>query len=567
MIKRLVLYPFIFAVYPLFALFAFNVDQVEASNVIRPLIVVLFFAILIYLLFFVIFKNWHKAGLGTSLILIIFFSYGHVYNLLSDQTVGGFEPGRHRYLILSAGLVLAGGLYIIWKKIRNPEGATPVLNVVAAVMLILPFYGIASFYLEDKAEISPESAAQSETSAPLEEGQLPDIYYIVLDSYARQDILEAIFQHDNSQFITELSDLGFFVADQSRSNYSQTTLSLSSSLNMDYVQAFMDPIDEDNLDKAPLRTALKNSQVREILESMGYKITAFDSTTRMTRIDNADEFLFAKQNNENKENLSKTLNNLGAITPFELIFIESSAGVIFTNMASQCITLQNQGEKTDADLNGERSLPCKLAGWIIPHFDYPYTNLRNNILFTFEKLPNLGDDNTPRFIFAHIIAPHFPFVFGPNGEFSRQTNAFSLDETGGFVGNRQTYIDGYTDELIYVNKRLQETLKQIIANSENPPIIIIQADHGAHANMVAGDPDPLPVPFYKERFAILNAYYLPNCEIEQLYADITPINTFRVVFNSCFGQDFNLLEDISYYSKYNSPYKFIEVTQEIKDSN
>jgi hypothetical protein len=336
---------------------------------------------------------------------------------------------------------------------------------------------------------------------------------------------------------------------------------------MDYVQAFINPIDEDNLDNKPLRLALKNSRVREILESMGYTIIAFDSTTRMTRINNADVFLFAKNNNENTEDLGKKLNNVGAITPFEMIFIESSAGVILTNMASQCITLQNQAEKADARLNGDRSLACYLAGWIIPQLEYPYTNLRNNILFTFEKLPNLGDENAPRFIFAHIIAPHFPFVFGPNGEFSYQTKAFSLDETGGFVGNRQTYIDGYIDELIYVNKRLLETVKQIIANSERPPIIIIQADHGAHANMVEGDPDPLPVPFYEERFAILNAYYLPNCETEQLYADISPVNSFRAVFNACFGQDFNFLEDISYFSKYNSPYKFIDVTHEIKDTD
>jgi hypothetical protein len=336
---------------------------------------------------------------------------------------------------------------------------------------------------------------------------------------------------------------------------------------MDYVQAFINPIDEDNLDNKPLRLALKNSRVREILESMGYTIIAFDSTIRMTRINNADVFLFAKNNNENKEDLGRILNNVGAITPFEMIFIESSAGVILTNMASQCITLQNQAEKADAHLNGDRSLACNLAGWIIPQLEYPYTNLRNNILFTFEKLPNLGDENSPRFIFAHIIAPHFPFVFGPNGEFSYQTNAFSLDETGGFVGNRQTYIDGYTDELVYVNKRLLETVKQIIANSERPPIIIIQADHGAHANMVAGDPDPLPVPFYEERFAILNAYYLPTCETEQLYADISPVNSFRAVFNACFGQDFNYLEDISYFSKYNSPYKFIDVTHEIKGTD
>ena len=567
MIKRLVFYPFIFAVYPLIALLAFNVDQVEASAVIRPLIVVFFFTSIMYLLFLGIFKNWHKAGLGTSLILILFFSYGHADNLLRDQTIGGFELGRHRYLILVAGVIAVVGLYLIWKKVKSPERSTPVINVVAAAMLILPVYGIASFYLEDTAEVSPVSAAQTKTAEPLQEGVFPDIYYIILDSYGRQDILEAIYQHDNSQFINDLTDLGFFVADQSRSNYSQTTLSLSSSLNMDYVQAFINPIDENNLDSKPLRLALKNSRVREILESMGYTIIAFDSTTRMTRINNADVFLFAKNNNENTDDLGRTLNNVGAITPFEMIFIESSAGVILTNMASQCITLQNQAENADAHLNGDRSLACNLTGWIIPQLEYPYTNLRNNILFTFEKLPNLGDENAPRFIFAHIIAPHFPFVFGPNGEFSYQTNAFSLDETGGFVGNRQTYIDGYTDELVYVNKRLLETVKQIIANSERPPIIIIQADHGAHANMVEGDPDPLPVPFYEERFAILNAYYLPNCETEQLYADISPVNSFRAVFNACFGQDFNFLEDISYFSKYNSPYKFIDVTHEIKDTD
>jgi hypothetical protein len=165
-----------------------------------------------------------------------------------------------------------------------------------------------------------------------------------------------------------------------------------------------------------------------------------------------------------------------------------------------------------------------------------------------------------------MLSPHFPFVFGPNGEFSYQTRAFSLTEEGGFAGSRQTYMDGYTDELIYVNKRLIETVEQIIANSETPPIIIVQADHRAHANMVPGEPDPLPVPFYEERFAILNAYYLSNCDAEQLYAGITPVNTFRVIFNACFGQDYPLLEDNSYFSEYSSPYKFIDVTQEITGS-
>lgn len=566
MIKNLVLYPFLFAVYLPLSLLAFNVDQVEASAVIRPMIVLIVFSLLIFLLFWLIFRNLHKAGLGTTLILVLFFSYGHVYNLLRDQVIAGYEPGRHRFLIITAGVLLAGGLFLIWRKIRHPEKATSVLNVIAVAMLILPLYQVISFYLEDPGEVSIVSERPINTSAPIQEEGLPDIYYIVLDSYARADILESIYHHDNAGFINELNELGFFVADQSRSNYSQTTLSLSSSLNMDYVQTFMEPIDEHNLDKEPLRKAFKNSRVRDMLEAMGYTIVAFDSTIKETQIKDADEFLSWNNDGKRDEDLGSTLQNIGVITPFEMIFIESSAGVILTNMASQCITLQEQAREVGGKINEDRSLSCRLAGWMVPQLDYPFSNLRNNILYAFEELPNLGGVNSPRFVFVHMLAPHFPFVFGPNGEFSYQTRAFSLNEGGGFVGSRQTYMDGYTDELIYVNKELIETLEQIIANSKTPPIIIIQADHGAHANMVPGEPDPLPVPFYEERFAILNAYYLSNCDAEQLYDGITPVNTFRVIFNACFGQDYSLLEDRSYFSEYSSPYKFIDVTQEITES-
>jgi hypothetical protein len=567
MIKRIVIYPFLIAVYPLIALLAVNIDQVEGAEVIRPLMVAFLLTLILLLAFMLIFRNWHKAGLGTSLILVLFFSYGHVYNLLSHQLVAGVEIGRHRFLILITAILLFGGGYLIWSKISSPEKFTPILNFIAVVMLIYPLYTITSFYLEDTGEISPVSAAPpTSPQVSLDSGQYPDIYYLIFDSYGRQDILQTNYKLDNSQFLSDLTEIGFYVADQSRSNYSQTTLSLSSSLNMDYVPTFMESIDEDNLNTEPLRAAIKDSRVRDMLASMGYSMVAFDSTTRMTQIEDADVYLTANLGEKSK-GVDKTLINVGTITPFEMIFIESSAGVILTDMASQCITLQDQAAEADSPPDGAPPMACRLAGWIIPHVDYPYSNLRSNILYTFDKLPDLGEESQPRFVFAHLIAPHFPFVFGPNGEFSRQTNAFSLGEEGGFVGSRQTYIDGYTDEIIFINNRLLETLKQLIANSDPAPIIIIQADHGAHGNMIPGEAELLPIPFYQERFAILNAYFLPNCDTSNLYPGITPVNSFRVVFNSCFGQDFDLLEDKSYFSSYSSPYKFIDVTQETINTN
>ena len=65
----------------------------------------------------------------------------------------------------------------------------------------------------------------------------PDIYYIILDAYGRSDVLQTTYGIDNSVFLSQLQELGFYVAECSMSNYAQTELSLSSSLNLNYLQS------------------------------------------------------------------------------------------------------------------------------------------------------------------------------------------------------------------------------------------------------------------------------------------------------------------------------------------
>ena len=79
-------------------------------------------------------------------------------------------------------------------------------------------------------------ASDSTEQPALTRGQsAPDIYHFVLDSYSRSDLLESAFKIDNSAFIEELRQLGFYVADCSWPNYVNTRLSLSTTLNMDYI--------------------------------------------------------------------------------------------------------------------------------------------------------------------------------------------------------------------------------------------------------------------------------------------------------------------------------------------
>jgi hypothetical protein len=74
------------------------------------------------------------------------------------------------------------------------------------------------------------------SSAPRE--LMPDIYYIILDGHGRADVLAMLYNVDNSTFTNGLEQRGFKVASQSRSNYMRTIQSLSSSLNMSYLDSW-----------------------------------------------------------------------------------------------------------------------------------------------------------------------------------------------------------------------------------------------------------------------------------------------------------------------------------------
>ena len=97
-----------------------------------------------------------------------------------------------------------------------------------------------------------------------------------------------------------------------------------------------------------------------------------------------------------------------------------------------------------------------------------------------------------------------------------------------------------------------EAVDTLLAESETPPIIIFQGDHG-----------PWLQPREK-RMWIFNAYYLPENN-DKLYSKITPVNTFRLVFNTYFGGKYDMLEDVSYFSPVPKLYNFSEIPNKCGD--
>ena len=490
------IHPFLVGIYPVLALLAYNIEEISAGSALRAIFVAFIFSALIFLISRWVLKDWRKAGLVASITLILFFSYGHIYKLAEMTTAATLPLGRHR--IITPLFLLIWGL-LVWLVVRGKKdlgGATRIFNLVAGIAILFPLFTLSTFAFETLTTKAPAVDSQAHTQYA---GPKPDIYYIILDGYSRADALKEMYGYDNSQFIQELESLGFYVADCGVSNYAQTLLSVPSSMNMDYLQN-LDPAyaDPQYNSRAALPDYIQHGAVRQFLENLGYHIVAFDSGLTWTNLIDADVFLKFSGRSASWMGVLQHMNE------FEAMLLDTSAALILSDAT------------------------VKLPALFQPQIGLKRMH-RERVLYALDHLPEAAAIPGPKFVFAHIVSPHRPYVIGPDGEMLERDVDHKI---------------GYPGQVTYINKRILPILEQIIAQSEIPPVIILQADHGS----VLSDP--------AHRMQILNAYYLPAGGDRLLYDSISPVNSFRLVFNHYLGASYELLEDRPYFSSYEAPYDF-----------
>jgi len=514
-------HPFIFASMPILALMASNLGVVPPIQVVRPLTLALLSAFLLLLLFRSLLHDRAKAGVLASTCVILFFSYGHTHTVslavlsVLLQAVFDIRAGSslaawlHPFLTSMFAGVFLLILRAVRRRIRRPGGITQLLNLVATFTLLYPVVQIlrSEFSLREyQAAPSLSEILQSR----MDEGETsPDVYYIILDGYAAERTLQEVYGYENQDFLHFLSAQGFYVASESRSNYAQTILSLASSLNFDYLDKILGGARANDVNA--LIPLLRNNQVRRRVADEGYQFIAFSTGYLRTEVPDAD--LFLQPGVESAGNLESLM--------IETTFLRAVES---------------------------------LAGAVGLRFPYPgYEPHRQRVLFTLEQLPRIAEIPGPKFVFAHLLIPHPPFVFGADGEEVPQTRRYQLEDGSDFQGTREEYIEGYRNQVAYVNSRLAEIIPEILAASSPDPIIVIQGDHGPGAGLNWDSPSAEGL---SERFQILNAIRLPGPEPGLLYPDMSPVNTFRMILNRYFGTTLALLPDRSYFS---SPAKPLEL--------
>ncbi len=519
--KRLLfLYPVLFAAYAPLTMLAQNLNEVPLREGTRALVVSIVVGVLALLLAWLLFRDGHKAALMVLLPLLAFFSYGHLYNVVRNMTLAGVVVGRHRYLLPLAATLL--GLWTWWLARRrvSPQ-VTQLLALVIGLLAVVPIYQIIVHRGAELAEAAASLSREVATSRAGQGQMRPDIYYIVLDGYGRSDVLRDLYGFDDSRFIDFLRSQDFYVATESHTNYSATLASLASTLNMTYIDGWPERDLSDSLARQALERRIRDNEVRRRLEREGYRVVAFETGIPFTEWPDADIFL-----------QPDTVR--GPLNAFEVQFVESTA------------------LRAATDLYFERH-----AGYRSAVLQPEYEAHRLRVQYTLSSLGRVARMQGDFFVFAHVVSPHPPFVFGSHGERLPATRAYRVVDGDDYPGGREEYLRGYRDQAIYIARVVQETIQEILENSETPPIIILQSDHGPggylHLRSVAET-------YLPERFSILNAYFFPDGDYQNLYPTITPVNSFRVLFNRYFGGDEPLLADRSYFVALHHVFDLTEVT-------
>ncbi len=193
--RPLILHPLALAAYPVLSLAAANIQQIPLSQALRPLAVSLLGSILLVGILRLLTGDWMKAGILGSLSLILFFSYGLIYDTVKNAAVGGLLLGRHRFLSL-VWLALLGSLgWLTWRaRASRLAPVNSFLNVACLVAVALPLFSMARLgVLSGKPAFTSPGSVEGPALHWDGPGQPPDIYYIILDSYAREDIMRELY--------------------------------------------------------------------------------------------------------------------------------------------------------------------------------------------------------------------------------------------------------------------------------------------------------------------------------------------------------------------------------------
>lgn len=481
---RIALYPILIALALVAELFV--TSGVSPLAIVRSLVVAVAVGALLSGTGRVLLGDRDRGGVFAALAILLFVVgadfrlaalLGFAITILFVERYGLPAARRLRWGLIGRFLPRASAVFLLAIAIQAFQWGTPGL-VLRALTEEAPF--------RTAAEVPA-----------LEPGSRPDIYVILLDGHARPDVLQQVFGHDPAELVDGLEGRGFSVAGQSRTNYSLTVQVLASMFHMRPLQEIESVRGLlDNTAQGPagaiIRKAINDGPVLGRLRDKGYELIALASSYEEPALRSVDRWIDTGELNEFEVNLFR------------------------------------------------RSILRPLLPLVAP--DWVSSNYRSRVENEFRGLAAIAAERSarPRFVFGHLPTPHPPWTHNADGSprtvLDVETTWAETPSNTGFA--LQTQLDGYAGQVTWTDRQLLAAIDEIVANSAQPPVIVVFGDHGSWLGSDSGD--------FRLRFLPLFAARMPDGS-EPFPDDIQLVNLFPVLFNSLFGDDVPLVAETASY--------------------
>lgn len=496
------IYPFLFSVFPVLTLYLENYTEVALLEVLFTLLVILFITACIYVGSLIVVGDTRKASVLTFIFLFYIFSFGPFLNFLEESLGSDYLLSTYSGSMALWALAFLACVFIALlasKKVKIISDflflSTVFLLATTIIGLFLrkPWLNLDVLSMQDE-EIMPTSFYGSN-----KDKDLPDIYYIIIDRYLGNEILKKNYNFDNSEFLSFLKSKGFYVVEDGQANYIKTAHSLASSLNMNYIDQLLGEEEKEPNNWMPLYKLIEGNKVSKVLKKLGYEYVLLGSWWEPTR----------------KSEIADKNVNLNIMSEFSVNLLKNT---IFYPFYNQIFSESARMREPD----------------------------RNN--YQIEYIKSSPHNESPTFVFAHFLITHPPYLFDEDGNLLNSSDYQKMTEK-----------EMYITQIKYANKLLRALAEELLLEngSSVKPVIVFQSDEGKFpADIIDFDHEycwfDVPDEIVEERLSILNAIYIPGLEEGVLYQSITPVNTFRIIFNELFNANLNILPDESYLHQNNS---------------
>ena len=397
------------------------------------------------------------------------------------------------------------------------------LDTSALVLLLLPLPGLAPLVAGDggasgdapPAAEWPLDTGLRDAATAAHSGRRPDVYLIVLDKYTGAASLKQNFGFDNTPFLAALRKRGFVVPTAARANYPMTHLALSSMLNWRLLED--SPRDADAT--AGMRQSyarVESSRAVEIFQALGYRFHFIPSPYAVTLRNRHAHATYDADPTRWSE--------------FEIEWWGSTAMRYLYKPLCRGLGVGCSSGRRAESVQSPEAIERRL-----------------------ELLRGIADSTGPKFVFAHFLVPHEPYVFDAScGHLAQrvapeQTSDFETGEVERQVKH------AYVQQVQCVNRMMLALVDSLDGHSVIRPVILLQADHG-HGRLYARMPlEDVPADRLAERMDIFAAYRFPNAQ-RMVHDSISPVNALPAMLEGTFGLPVPRQPDASFWAAWDSPF-------------